>query len=279
VHVLSLRGRVGSFDLLDDQVRARFATMIRDVQGAVVLFDCLRPVLDALGLSEDKDAGRFLVAFDALLAESGASEAVIVHHMGHSGERSRGDTRIRDWPDAEWQLLRAGTDGQQTAEARRFFKAYGRDVNVPEGLLEYDEGTRRMTLAGGGRRQTAAERLVPDVLGYLDGHHRASQRSIEDGLKSHKRADVRAAIKEGARQGLIHTEDGPRNSTLHWVADPDLQTSAPTALEVRRRTTDECASAPIEGALSTDGEGRLLSGALDWLPTRMPSRQTVEAAA
>ena len=87
VQVLSLRGRVGRFDLLDDQVRAQFASMIREVQGAVVLFDCLRPVLDALGLSEDKDAGRFLVAFDALLAESGASEAVIVHHMGHAGER------------------------------------------------------------------------------------------------------------------------------------------------------------------------------------------------
>ncbi len=98
VHVLSLRGRVGSFDLLDDQVRARFASMIREVHGAVVLFDCSRPVLDALGLSEDKDAGRFLVAFDALLAESGATEAVVIHHMGHSGERSRGDTRCATGP-------------------------------------------------------------------------------------------------------------------------------------------------------------------------------------
>jgi len=121
VHVLSLRGRVGSFSSLDDQVRARFASMIREVQGAVVLFDCLRPVVDALGLSGDKDAGRFLIAFDALLAEAGASEAVIAHHMGHTGERSRGDTRVRDWPDTEWQLIREATDGQQTAEARRFF--------------------------------------------------------------------------------------------------------------------------------------------------------------
>lgn len=279
VQVLCLRGKVGSFDLLNDHVRARFATMIRDVRGAVVLFDCLRPVLDALGLSEDKDAGRFLVAFDALLAESGASEAVVIHHMGHSGERSRGDTRIRDWPDAEWQLIREVTDSQHTAEARRFFKAYGRDVHVPEGLLEYDEETRRVTLAGGGRRQTAAEGLITNVLDYLEAHPRASQRSIEVGLKPHKRADVRAAIKEGTRQKLIQTEQGLRNSTLHWVADSELQMSAPTAPEVRRRTTDECASAPIEGALSTVEVERLLSGALDWLPTRMPSRQAVGAAA
>ena len=158
VHVLSLRGRVGRFDLLDDQVRARFARMIREVQGAVLLFDCLRPVLDALRLSEDKDAGRFLVAFDALLAESGASEAVVIHHTGHSGQRSRGDTRLRDWPDVEWQLIREATGGERAAEARRFFKAYGRDVVVPKGLLDYDEETRRVTLAGGSRRQTAALR-------------------------------------------------------------------------------------------------------------------------
>ncbi len=58
VAVLPLRGRVGTFDLLDDDTRARWATKLREVDASVVLFDCLRPVLDALGLSEDKDAGR-----------------------------------------------------------------------------------------------------------------------------------------------------------------------------------------------------------------------------
>ena len=279
VYVLPLRGRVGSFDLLDDQVRARFASIIREVQGAVVLFDCLRPVLDALGLSEDKDAGRFLVAFDALLAESGASEAVVIHHMGHSGERSRGDTRLRDWPDVEWQLIRETTDGEQLADARRFFKAYGRDVNVPEGLLEYDEEARRLTLAGGSRRQTAADRLIPDVLGYLDEHPGVSQNSIEDGLKAYKRADVRAAIKEAARQKLIRTECGSRNSTLHWVDDGDVRVSAPTAPRLRRPTSDECASAPIEGALSAVELETLMNGALDWVPARLPSRDSLSAAA
>lgn len=279
VHVLALRGRVGSFNLLDDRIRAQFAGMICAEQGAVVLFDCLRPVLDALGLSEDKDAGRFLVAFDALLAESGASEAVVIHHMGHAGERSRGDTRLRDWPDVEWQLIREEKDGKQLAEARRFFKAYGRDVNVPESLLEYDEESRRVTLAGGSRRQTAADRLIPDVLGYLDTHPGVSQRSIEDGLKEHRRADVRAAIKEAAGQKLIRTKPGMRNSTLHWVDDSDVQVSAPSAPGLRQRTADECASAPIGGALSTTEPKRLIDGALDWPPARLPSRQGVYAAA
>jgi Bifunctional DNA primase/polymerase, N-terminal/AAA domain len=71
VCVLSLRGKVGTFDLTDEATRALWVAEIRKVNGTVVVLDCLRPVLDALGLSEDKDAGRFLVGFDALLGESG----------------------------------------------------------------------------------------------------------------------------------------------------------------------------------------------------------------
>ena len=101
----------------------------------------------------------------------------------------------------------------------------------------------------------AADKLIRDVLGYLDAHPGASQRSIEEGLKEHRRADVRAAIKEGARQGLIRTAPGPRNSTLHWVDDPDVQ------------------------ALSTTELKRLMDGALNWLPDRMPTRQAIYRAA
>ncbi len=62
--------------------RAWWAVQLLQDRSSIVLFGCLRPVLDALGLSEDKDAGRFLVAFDALLAEAAVSECLIVHNMG-----------------------------------------------------------------------------------------------------------------------------------------------------------------------------------------------------
>jgi AAA domain len=168
VAVLPLRGKVGSFDLRDRAVRARWATKLRAVEAGVVLFDCLRPVLDALGLSEDKEAGRFLVHFDALLDEAGLSEGLVVHHMGHNGERSRGDSRILDWPDATWTLVRErGEDGETAADARRYFAAYGRDVDVPEGLLTFDRERRRLTLSGGTRRETAADGVLPDILDFL----------------------------------------------------------------------------------------------------------------
>ena len=48
--VIALRGKTAAFDLLDDRRRAEWATRLRDVGCDYLLFDCLRPVLDALGL-------------------------------------------------------------------------------------------------------------------------------------------------------------------------------------------------------------------------------------
>jgi hypothetical protein len=81
-------------------------------------------------LDEHRDAGRFLVALDALLTEAGIPDALVVHHMGHVNERARGDSRMRDWPDVEWRLVRQ----DENPASARFLSAYGCDVDVPESL-------------------------------------------------------------------------------------------------------------------------------------------------
>lgn len=223
VAVLSLRGRVATFDPRDRAGRARWAKKLRAIDASVVILDCLRPVLDALGLSEDKDAGQFLVAFDALLDEAGVSEALVNHHMGHNGERSRGDSRILDWPDVTWRLVREkGEDGETLADARRYFAAYGRDVDVPEGLLTFDRATRRLILAGGTRRETAADAAIPDITAYLRQNPGASGRAIEQALSPHlhKRADIRTALRRAITQGQIDTTDGPQRKIMHFLAEP-----------------------------------------------------------
>lgn len=221
VVVVALRGKVGTFDLLDPDCRARWAARLREAGAAFVILDCLRPVLDALGLSEDKEAGRFLVAFDALLDEAGVSEAVVVHHAGHSGERARGDSRLRDWPDAEWLLIREQSEaGDSQPDARRFFTAYGRDVDVPEGLLEYDPATRRLTFTGGNRRETVADDLLPAVLAFLRANPGSSGRGVEQALcddGGHPRMQVRQALRRGVDRILIQTGTGPHRSLQHYV--------------------------------------------------------------
>lgn len=290
VALYSLRGQLGAFNILDAPVRRQWAERLRALDISVLVLDCLRPALDALGLSEDKEAGRFFVAFDALLAEASIGEAVIVHHMGHSGERSRGDSRLRDWPDAEWKLVREQSEEDQPA-APRYFSAYGRDVDVPEAALHYNPDTRHLTLAGtGNRREAAARTVIPALLALLeDNPDGLSGRRIEAALveAGEKRGDVRQALKLARADGRVSTEKGPNRADIHRVsvrrrthlqtflvddgrADPDWRTepsrspaemisdtaSAPGAPPVRQRTAGGCASALIESARThTDAAG------------------------
>jgi hypothetical protein len=145
VQVVSLQGRLGSFDILSDRVRAEWANMLEDVAADVIIFDCLRPALDALGMSEDKEASRFAEALSALKFEAGAKELVLVHHMGHDGQRSRGDSGLQGWCTAEWKMQRTRQDDPSSP---RSFSAYGRDVDFQRTDLSYDTATRRLSLAG-----------------------------------------------------------------------------------------------------------------------------------
>ncbi len=217
VDLVPLRGRLSTFDVLDAGTRAAWAEHLGAAD--VLVLDCLRPALDALGLDENRDAGRFLEAFDELLTEAGIGEALVVHHHGHGSERSRGDSRILDWPDAVWNLVREARAEPTTAS--RYFSAYGRDVAVRESRLEHDVATRRLTVAGGSRGDRKVDDALEDVLEVLDGAPPMSGREVERALETsgHGRATVREALRQGVTIGLVVTVPGPRRSMLHAL-DP-----------------------------------------------------------
>lgn len=221
VELVPLRGRVSEFDILDPAVRAEWAGLIHGAD--VVVLDCLRPVLDALGLSEDKDAGRFLVAFDALLEAAGVGEAMVVHHMGHNGERSRGDSRILDWPDATWKIVK---QDQDNPSGPRYFSAFGRDVDVPEAGLAFDETTRHLTLTEATRKEASAEEALPAVLAALTGVNALSGRQVEEALKDsgHTRRQIHAALTLAHNRKLLVKYEGARRAIMH-----SLTPSAPSA--------------------------------------------------
>ncbi|MBU8827681.1 AAA family ATPase [Mycolicibacterium goodii] len=209
VDVVALRGRVAAFNLIDDRIRAQWAERLRQLECDYLILDCLRPVLDALGLDEHRDAGRFLVAFDALLSEAGIDNALMVQHMGHSNERARGDSRLQDWPDAIWRLVREDDD----PGSARFFSAYGRDVDVHEGRLSFTPDTRRLAYAGGSRRDAKTEAALPELITVLAEHAKQSGeglsgRQIEDAMagSEHTRNAIRgSSISEYEPQATTQT--------------------------------------------------------------------------
>jgi hypothetical protein len=157
----SFRGRVSGFDVLDDARRGKWAAYLRERGVTVLIIDPLAPLLATYGYEENDTTGVAVVlnALDTLAGEAGVSEMLVAHHMGHNGERSRGASRLRDWPDAEWRLIREGAEvpgAEPPPDAARFFTAEGRDVALGETRLTYQLGSRRLSIAGGNRVQHAA---------------------------------------------------------------------------------------------------------------------------
>lgn len=224
VEIICLRGKVSSFDILDAATRVEWAELIGPAD--VLIFDVLRPALDALGLSEDKESGRFLTALDELCDAAGIPELVLVHHMGHTNERSRGDSRLEDWPDAKWRLVKQpdpdnpNDDGQN---GPRFFSAYGRDVDQPEVRLGFDPDTRHLKVDGGSRRQTTRSKIENAVQLWVDDNPGCSQGDIERGVAGDN-TTVREAIKALALDGWLRIEkQGPGRATLHYPSHPAEQ--------------------------------------------------------
>lgn len=216
--VLSLRGRISTFDILDPDTRTHWARQLQAINTDVVILDCLRPLMDALGLDENREAGRILTAFDELLGEAGVQEAVVVHHMGHQGERSRGDSRLRDWPDVEWRLVREDLEDPASA---RYFTAFGRDVDIPETAITYNQATRRLSNANGNRKDAAAHRGLDGLLDILAADDAKEGLSTRQIIQRALEADVAAKhvvpkiLSIAVNEGHLTSWAGTRRSTMY----------------------------------------------------------------
>ena len=159
--------------------------MAKELQANEVCFailDGVADVIDAFGLSEDKDMGRFLAAWKETMGLAGITESMLFHHMGHSAERARGSSRILDYGFGEWRLVRKGQNENGDPRGERFFSAYGRDVDVPEGKLQYDEATRRLTMVGGSRTGDTLRGIELEVKKFIKENPGCSGNAIRSGV-------------------------------------------------------------------------------------------------
>lgn len=160
VTAIFLRGQLETFNIMVPSIRQEWVERLRGHD--LVILDPLRPILDALGLDENREASKFLAAWTSLLHDAGIFESMVCHHSGHLAGRARGDSGIEAWADAIWYLeVEKPGKNEDEADMLRTFRALGRDVDVRRGALEFDPETRRLTyrLEGGeAGRQIAAAR-------------------------------------------------------------------------------------------------------------------------
>ncbi|WP_141245703.1 AAA family ATPase [Mycobacterium avium subsp. hominissuis] len=174
VDVVNLRGQAGLFNLGNDRLRDMWTRRLSDLGCDFVIFDCLSPVVNAMGLKEATELGKFLHPLTEMLTSAGVEDALVQHHMGHEAERARGDSTALGWSDNNWNIVK---DGDAPDAPRYFFASKVRDADDPagEGLLSFDKASGRLTYVGGDRAETVknetVEKRLSAVLDVLAEHH------------------------------------------------------------------------------------------------------------
>jgi hypothetical protein len=230
VVVVPMRGKGASLNLTVPEVRAKWAAQLKAWEAGVVFLDCLRPVLDSLKLSENTEAGRFLNAgFDPLLREAGGLQGMVIQHMGHNGERARGDSSMLGWGDS-WKLLRQNDD----PNSKRFFTGFGRFGEIEESELDFNTTTRELTFIGGSRKESAKEHNLWIIRGFVYKNPGCSQAQVIHAFRNKpdqtdyeplSDKTVREAIKHGLATGQLDPGFSPKGAAMQLtvvgpVVDP-----------------------------------------------------------
>lgn len=214
VTVIPMTGRAGSFNILDDAMRTRWARMLNGQGVDVLILDPLRPILHALGLNEWNETGPLLEAFNTLKAEAGIAEGMIIQHHGHHAERAAGDSNLEGWPDALWNLTR---DDPTDPRSFRYFDAYGRDVDVDKGLVSMYDG-HRLAFAADARAAKDAH-TVEALAAWIAEHPGLKADQIEAcGIRGVNKNSVRRLLRQAVGEGLIRMEQGEKNAKIYHPA-------------------------------------------------------------
>lgn len=219
------RGRAGMFDVRDEATRAKWVAALKAAMVKVWIIDCLSPILSALGIDENNntEVGAVLDGINTVAAAAEVDEVLLIHHMGHGAERSRGASRLVGWPDVNWRLIRERDEKNPNAEpdpdSPRYFAAYGRDVDVREGRLVHDSTTRHLTYMEGGRKANDATIALGKALVYIRDNPRLGSRKLSDALAElcGSRDKGRAALKTAVQKGYVLAESVGANALEHTI--------------------------------------------------------------
>jgi RecA-family ATPase len=155
--VLNLRGQAKSFNIISDTIRARIASMLRDMNVKILVIDPLGPLIRVFNLTENANdstgGGALVEAFNQLAHEAGDIDTFLIHHTGHSAQRrARGGSVFGDAADALWSYRIGGQGGQsdeefdQDEKGTRYFSATGRlESDMEEFPVFFDQRSHRLS--------------------------------------------------------------------------------------------------------------------------------------
>lgn len=223
LELFRFRGKSSSFNIMSNSDREKWSKRLSDSGVEFLILDCLAPAMAANGLDENGtyEASTFLNALDEVTRMAGISGTLVVHHMGHAGERGRGASRLRDWPETEIHLIPEGQgaddNGHLRPRAKRFLAAEGRLGAFDERELSFDEGTHLLFVSGGSRAEAATEAALPAVMNYIQQTPGCTKTAVYTNAPGARRQAKEAALRELTEDGsvCVHIPPGKTSHNLY----------------------------------------------------------------
>jgi hypothetical protein len=236
--IVSLRGATETFNLLDPESFNYWADQVRSTGARTLMLDTLKPALDASGLNEREEGGRYIRLFSSFMAACGVSDGLICHHTGWMADRARGDSALLDVPDATWTLTRSKDDkGNVTDMAGvRSFQAFGRDVDFPKTDLVYHPESRLLTLADLSTEESRADRGLRIICGLVArvADSPLGVKAIEGyaAIEALAKKPTNEALNAAIDRGYIRRSKGLKAGSFHHAITPqgvDFLASVPAS--------------------------------------------------
>lgn len=172
------------------------------------------------GDSQD-DAGEvraWLTMLDDLARGAGVRDVVLAVHTGWDGSRSRGSSALEDHPDSKLYM--------EKDEKGRWFRAEGRDVDLPKGELRMDQQTRRLSYVPAEaasasldmERAARAAEFREEILAAVRDEPGISMSQLRDMLPR-RRNDVGAVVSQLLAERLLEQRREGRRHTLYLLVD------------------------------------------------------------
>lgn len=222
VVVLNLRGYRVPLDV--PHIETWVVEFLKRSEAAVWIVDPFARASVGIDENSNGEVGQWLDTLDVIKGRAGVTELVLPTHTGRAevevgDERSRGATRLEDWCDVRWLLTKDKGD-------TRYFRATGRDVEVDEGALTFDNVSRRLTLTDGDRRTVEDRRYDDAVRTVLATKPGASSRELREGVKQILGRSTETKVDDAVRRLIarheVRAEDEDRKGipTRHFLTGP-----------------------------------------------------------
>lgn len=202
VQIVHLRG--ASLPLANPAMRERAAQWLTETNTGLWIIDPASRAMAGLGDgNSNSDVNAFTAYLDEIKAAAGVRDMVLNVHMGHAAaqdkdaERALGAQAWSAWADSLWTLTR-------DKDEIRYFKAYGRDVNVPESAIMYDQRTMTASLVEASRADMRNTAIGTAVYRVVEQNPGINARGIRD--QAAALVDARLKDLDAARDRLVEEE-------------------------------------------------------------------------